>query len=100
MSAIFETGMLLSTSVISQSQVGNPRFSLFLQRSLNKHINADWGDLEEEDIETNKQALENGDRLFSCYLIPSDININNETKIYIITEADRSATTVLFSSEY
>lgn len=44
----------------------------------------------------NEAALHNGDRLFSSY----DIDAGSETRLWIITEADRSVTTLLFPSEY
>ena len=61
---------------------------------LMRHLAGDWGELCDDDIEANKTALENGYRLLSVY------DIGNDKKIWIITEADRSATTVLLPSEY
>ena len=49
--------------------------------------------MEQEDIEANSEALRNGERLFAAYE-------TSEGKIWIITEADRSATTILFPDEY
>ena len=64
---------------------------------LNRHATGDWGDLDPEDAKLNDAALTSGeDRIFSVYKrdgIP-------DGKIWIITERDRSATTVLFPSEY
>lgn len=59
-----------------------------------RHLSGDWGELCRDDIALNHQALEEGDRLFSAYQIGPDL------KIWIITEADRSATTILLPSEY
>ena len=64
-----------------------------LANYLRRHHCGDWGELEEDDQVANENALETGARIFSCYLIGS-------RKIYIITEADRSITTILFASEY
>lgn len=62
---------------------------------LDRHVRADWGDeLDFEDILANEQALENGDRLLSKYRVRPGVSI------YIITEWDRSATTVLLPDEY
>ena len=61
---------------------------------LNRHMNADWGDLCDEDKHTNEQALVDGSRIFSAY------HLNDGTKIWVITEADRSSTCVLLPSEY
>lgn len=61
---------------------------------LRRHHRGDWGDLDAEDIETNNTALKNGSRLFSSY------QVNQEIKIWIITEADRSVTTFLLPEDY
>ena len=61
--------------------------------SLNRRITGDWGDLEEEDRQTNDEALQSGDRLLSAYR-------SGDTKFWIITEADRSSTCVLLPEDY
>jgi len=61
---------------------------------MSRHHRGDWGDLDEEDKAANDQALIDGGRLFSAYHSATGI------KVWIITEADRSATTVLLPSEY
>lgn len=65
-----------------------------IHNGMSRHSCGDWGDLCLEDIQANEEALQNGDRLLSAY------HGQNETKFWIITEADRSATTVLLPSEY
>ena len=62
--------------------------------SLHAHLSGDWGLLDTEDKEINEKALEFGDRLFSAY------KDRKGTKFYIITEADRSVTTILLPDEY
>jgi hypothetical protein len=59
-----------------------------------RHIAGDWGELDEHDHRENELSLEHGWRLLSAY------TLNSGTKIWIITEADRSATTVLLPEEY
>ena len=59
-----------------------------------RHLTGDWGDICEEDRKLNDQALRDGTRLLSAYHTPEGI------KFWIITEADRSATTVLLPEEY
>ena len=61
---------------------------------LHRHVSGDWGDLVDEDIQENERALEHGSRLFSAY------GLNDGTRIWIITEYDRSATTILLPMEY
>ena len=59
-----------------------------------RHGNCDWGDVCAEDKEANETALKEGLRILSSYTLP------DKTIIWIITEADRSATTILFPSDY
>ena len=61
---------------------------------LARHHSGDWGDLGEEDIAENELSLEKGFRLLSAY------QLNTGVRIWIITEADRSATTILLPEEY
>jgi len=61
---------------------------------ISRHTTGDWGDVPEEDKEENEQSLLHGWRLLSSY------TAGNGEKIWLITEADRSATTILLPSEY
>ena len=60
---------------------------------LARHVAGDWGDVGDGDAICNEDALYRGARVLSAY------NVGNE-RIWIITEADRSATTILLPSEY
>lgn len=60
-----------------------------------RHLKADWGDLSDHDWRANDLALRSGeDRLFSSYEIDPGL------RIYIITEWDRSVTTLMLPSDY
>ena len=61
---------------------------------LSRHVRGDWGDLPEEDKTENQLSLEKGFRLLSSY------RTNANEKIWVITEADRSHTTLLLPDEY
>ena len=61
---------------------------------LARHVHGDWGDLCDEDRKENQFSLERGFRLLSSY------HTNAGTKLYLITEADRSTTTLLLPEEY
>lgn len=65
-----------------------------IHNSLDRHLSGDWGDLCDEDREANEDALQNGGRLFSVYHDCKGV------KFWIITESDRSATTVLLPDDY
>lgn len=57
----------------------------------------DWGDICAEDAAANDQALMHGDRLLSCYTLVPGVA---DARVWIITEWDRSVTTVLRPDEY
>lgn len=65
-----------------------------MMQALRRHARGDWGDLDREDSAANERALRGGGRLLSSYRTKADV------KFWIITEADRSATTVLLPDEY
>ena len=67
-------------------------FAQFVAESTIRHLRGDWGDLCPEDRAENEFSLKKGFRLLSAY--------NGNHKIWIITESDRSVTTVLFPDEY
>jgi len=60
---------------------------------LRRHARGDFGDLCSEDFDANLDAIANGERILSAYHC-------GDHKIYVITEADRSATTLLLAEEY
>jgi hypothetical protein len=61
---------------------------------LRRHMSGDWGDLSDDDIIENEASLKEGFRILSSY------QTVNGQQLWIITEADRSATTILLPSEY
>lgn len=89
----FEPGLMMMTngvhSLIEQGL-------LDVHPYLNRHLVGDWGDLCDQDKLSNEQALQYGERLFSSY----EIEAGQERKLWIITERDRSVTTLLLPSEY
>lgn len=65
-----------------------------VQAALTRHAAGDWGDLGPEDQQENELSLEKGFRLLSAYYSQAG------ERFWVITEADRSATTVLFPEDY
>ena len=87
-------GKVVATRGVADSAVKNPEFAAFVVNSLSRYIRGDWGDLDKED---NEAAMNGGDaRILAAYNYPGDSNL----KIWIITEWDRSSTTILFPDEY
>lgn len=65
-----------------------------LGQLIRRHELGDWGQIGDLDWRTNDQAIIRGERIMSVY------PLTNGTQVYVITEADRSATTVLLPEEY
>ena len=65
-----------------------------IARAIARHVDGDWGDLDTHDWKRNDESLEHGGRLFSQYFA------QDGTKFWIITECDRSVTTILLPGEY
>jgi hypothetical protein len=87
----FSLGQLVATpGALAAVEQSGDNLALFIRR----HVQGDWGDLCADDIRENEFSLENGLRLLSAY------RLKDNTKIWVITEADRSVTTVLLPEEY
>ena len=85
----FSLGSLVATAgvleVVPQDEI---------MHALSRHLRGDWGEVDEEDREANEHGLIHALRLLSVY------HSKSGTKFWIITEHDRSSTTVLLPSEY
>lgn len=90
----FKLGRLVFTRGVNDRVADDSKFSKFALDSLRRHIRGDWGDMCQEDKQENDYSLDKRLRIFSAY------QSDTLPKIWIITEADRSATTVLFPEEY
>lgn len=62
--------------------------------ALGRHMNGDWGNVDAEDHAANERALQEGTRIFSVY------HTRQGVKFWIITEADRSRTTILLPEDF
>lgn len=71
-----------------------------MAQCLGLHGTGDWGLVDEEDWRANDEALQHGARLLSVYLVDPEQPAEWGARFWIITEADRSVTTVLLPSEY
>lgn len=86
----FKTGTVVHTPGIQDLM----NQGIGMSEYLNRHITGDWGDTSPEDSVSNDHAwLHGGLRIFSVYNTP-------QGRIWIITEADRSRTTILLPNEY
>ena len=88
------TGKLYTTRTINDEMATDIQFSKEINKCLVRYKLKDWGDLSEEDKTMNDKAVNNGnDRILASYK-------TSKGKVYIITEEDRTITTVLFADEY
>ncbi|MBK8669138.1 MAG: hypothetical protein IPN89_06600 [Saprospiraceae bacterium] len=125
LSLAFHPGQMVQTRGIFDACCEHLPFFTFVRSSIARHLQGDWGDEQvlcksneairdgficeelqptglqqlQDDFYDNDAALHDGGRLFSVYHIPAGL-YGLECKLWIITEHDRSATTVLFPSEY
>jgi len=90
----FDLGQLVVTRGVNEFMSDNGMFTMHVSTSLKRHMSGDWGELCDEDRVSNEAALLDGERLFSVY------KKEGLPPIWIITEWDRSVTTVLFPDEY
>ncbi len=86
---LFTLGSLAATPRVLESVPGAE-----LTTALMRHLRGDWGDVSDEDRAANDRAVKGGDRIVSSY------HSTDGVKFCIITEWDRSATTILLSGEY
>ena len=87
---LFTLGMIVATrGVLAHLD----RHALDAQGYLTRHVTGDWGDIPQEDAESNRDAVKYGARILSAFDMVGE-------RVWIITEADRSSTTLLFPSEY
>ena len=90
----FNPGHLIVTKGVDDLMAGNEEFGKQVMLSFKRHVAGDWGEVCDEDRVTNELALRDGGRLFSVY------KREGMPTVWIITEWDRSVTTVLFPEEY
>ena len=90
----FKQGQMVVTCGVGEQMTDDEKFSVFVKQSMARHAAGDWGNLSDADKRENEYSLNHDLRLLSAY------EKESLPKIWIITEADRSATTVLFPDEY
>ena len=89
-SLLFSLGQVVATPAVIEHLSAH---AISAREFLHRHQHGDWGAVPSEDAVANEFAVDHGLRIMSVYVIAGE-------KVWIITEADRSATTLLFPSEY
>lgn len=98
-------GRTTATGGIAATMRLHPDIAKFVDACITRHKSGDWGDVDEDDQQANDKALTNGKRLLSVYHLPHPIAAATNfgeatvTQLWIITEWDRSVTTILWPSE-
>lgn len=94
---MFETGEMMLSSRVNFKAAANPLFEERLYTYIGRYMNCDWGDVNEADSKANSKAVKDGyGRIVAVY---RDYATGTD-EVMIITEPDRSATTVMFPDEY
>jgi hypothetical protein len=96
--SLFQLGRMVTTRAVHETIP-----PMFVLDCIRRHQSGDWGDMSSGDKHQNDAAVKSGeDRIFSSYPIPEGIASADchEEKVWVITEWDRSVTTVLFPSDY
>jgi hypothetical protein len=88
---LFSLGHVVATQAVLKRVL--ERSELNLAVLLHRHVTGDWGDMGEEDRRSNDEAVRAGARIFSSYG-------EGDERVWIITEADRSSTTILLPEDY
>ena len=90
---MFELGQVVMTQGIAQAMKNAVTFATEVAMILEKYKLCNWGDTCKEDAELNNEAIKNNERILAVY-------DTSKGTVWIITEWDRSVTTILFPSEY
>ncbi len=93
---LFQIGQLIATRGVADLIESDAAFSRHVSSSLARYITGDWGNVCASDWHTNDNAVKYGERILGSY----ECSEHPSWKIWIITEWDRSATTILFPDEY
>ncbi len=89
----FDLGKIYMTSGIDNEIKKDNKYIKELINCISKYLTGNWGDLEDYDKKANENALKNNERLLGSYS-------TSKGKVYLITEWDRSSTTIMFANEY
>jgi len=95
------------TTGVAGTITNHPVLAEFIKEALSRHSRGDWGDVDPEDAAANDHAALLNQRVLAVYALPEPITNattlfgpRDHNRIWIITEADRAVTTVLWPSEY
>jgi hypothetical protein len=92
-------GRIVVSASVHERVALDSDFHAFTVACLHRHEASDWGDLDDDDRAANERALTGDGRVLSAYDVPPGYELPDD-QLWIVTEADRSATTLLWPSDY
>ncbi len=95
----FELGRVVISSGVYAATLERSPLGPFVRYCLERHVLGDWGICHPDDVVHNDAAVSGYARICSVYHVPSGV-YRLQSIVFIVTEADRSCTTVLFESEF
>jgi hypothetical protein len=96
---LFELGKVVISSGVYTATLERSPLGPFVRFCLGRHVSGDWGICHPDDVVHNDAAVLIGDRICSVYHVPAGV-YRHQSTVLVVTEADRSCTTVLFESEF
>jgi hypothetical protein len=90
----FRLGRPSASEGVADKAAQDVAFATFCYKCLRRHADGDWGDISVGGKTRNERAIKEGSRILSAY------TRKGWPRIWIMTEADRSATRILFPHEY
>ena len=101
-SPLFPIGAVVATpgAIEALAEAHGNRWRIAAKSLLARHQSGDWGETCKQDAKTNDWAVGHEARIISCYHLPARVPGGTSERIWLITEADRSSTTILLPSEY
>lgn len=91
----FDLGQVVVFKDVDEKMKEDRSFRVFVQVSIGRYVHRDWGQTSDEYAKANNRAIQNGARIRAVYKQP-----RTDTTIRIITEANRSVTTIMFPDEH
>lgn len=90
---MLETGVIVAVKGVCEKMREDREFRKFIDESLDRYRSCDWGDTDKEDAKENDEAVKHNYRVVAKYKHKYD-------DVFITTECNRAATTVIFASDY
>jgi len=103
---VIHTVHVVLTGGVSRTMNEQPDFSVFVFKSLLRHLYGDWGQLAAEDHDANQQAVASRDRVLSSYPLPEPAMVSTNygpaqvEALWVITDPGWETTTILWPVEY